>query len=214
MTAAVAERVSMTRKYRIDAPDLALRLAWVQFTDEDVARVRAAGEILRPDVDEVVREFYDHSFKFPSFEEKVGHSNSSRTRLEAAQRGYLLSLLECRVDDAYVEGRLVIGDRHAVLDVKPRWNVGNYSLFASLMFPRLAAKMGTDELTATIVSMQKIFTFDMSLAVEAYVGGLMDRLVDLNTRLGPSAASLADGSSQVSLAAKEIADACSRSRPA
>lgn len=208
MTTAVAEpRVSMTRKYRIDAPDLALRLAWVQFTDEDVARVRAAGDILRPDVDEIVREFYDHSFKFPTFVEKVNYSNSSRTRLEAAQRGYLLSLFECRVDDAYVEGRLVIGDRHAVLDVKPRWNIGNYSMFAQLMFPRLAARMEKDELTATIVSLQKVFTFDMSLAVEAYVGGLMDRLVDLNARLGPSAVSLADGSGQVSLAAKEIADA-------
>ncbi len=207
MTTVTEQRVSMTRKYRIDAADLGVRLAWVQFTEEDAERVRSAAEVLRPQVDDIVREIYDHSFKFAAFTKKVDVSSSSRARLEQAQRGYLLSLFDCRIDDAYMEGRLAIGDRHAVLDVKPRWNLGNYSLLADLMSSRLVDHLEKAELVRTMISFQKVFTLDMSLAVEAYVGGLMDRLVDLNTRLGPSATSLADGSGQVSLAAKEIADA-------
>ncbi|MFA7248033.1 MAG: globin-coupled sensor protein [Dehalococcoidia bacterium] len=200
-------RESLTRKYRIDAADLRLRLAWARLTDADAERVRAAASYLRDEADEIVREFYDHSFAFAPFAEKVAESHSDRSRLEATQRGYLLSLLDCRIDDAYVEGRLAIGDRHAALDVKPRWNVGNYAIYGDILFRRLVRHLRGEELTETIIALQKVLTFDMSLAVESYVGGLLDRLVDLNFRLGPSAALLAEGSNQVSIAAKEIADA-------
>lgn len=179
----------------------------MQFTEDDQQHIQAAAEFLRPDAKEIVREFYDHSFRFPQFSSKVSESASSRQALEVAQERYLLMFLDARFDDAHFETGLRIGMRHADLDVKPRWNVGNYATYAALVFPRLAAHLEGEALTATMLSFQKAFILDISLAIEAYVGGLMDRLVDVNGRLVPASIALSDGAEQVESASKEIAGA-------
>ena len=91
--------------------------------------------------------------------------------------------------------------------MKPRWNLGNYATYSDIIFPLLAEKLSGDELTQTLLSFQKVFTLDGSLAVESYVDGLMDRLVGVNDRLSPVARGLAEGADQVETASKEIADA-------
>ena len=191
----------------IDNADRDVRLKWVQISSDDAARIRRAAEIIRPQARDIVKRFYDHSFQFPQFKQKVGFADSSRERLEAAQQQYLLSLLDTNFDEEYFAYRQKIGEVHAKLDVKPRWNLGNYATYADLIFPLLAEKLSGDELTQTLLSFQKVFTLDGSLAVESYVDGLMDRLVVVNDRLGPVSRGLAEGSDQVETASKEIADA-------
>ena len=203
----MAAQQSLTEKYGLTASDQQIRLSWVQFTDKDAELIRKAGEFLRPDAHEITVAFYDHSFNFPPVVEKIRSSGSNRATLESAQEGYFLSLLDARIDSSYFEQRLVIGNRHAELDVKPRWNMGNYATYAGLVFPKLADHLSGDELVDTILAFQRLFTLDASLAVESYVGGLMDRLVAVNGRLGPGAMALADGTGQVDTASKEIATA-------
>ena len=198
---------SLTEKYGVTAADQQLRLSWVQLGDDDLELIRKTADFLGPDARDIVKEFYDHSFQFPQFSSKVSESGSNRATLEGAQEAYLRSLLDARVDNAYFENRLFIGSNHARLDVKPRWNVGNYATYAALIYPRLAAHLDGKDLVDSIIAFQKLFTLDISLAVEAYVGGLMDRLVEVNNRLGPTSVALADGSAQVDEAAKEIAGA-------
>ena len=203
----MAAQQSLTDKYGIDAADEQVRLSWVQVTDEDLERIRAAGEFLRPDSQDIVREFYDHSVKFPQFMAKVEEAGSNRKTLEGVQERYYLTLLDARIDNSYFENRLTIGDRHAILGVKPRWNIGNYATYAGLIFPRVAQHLEGTELADTLAAFMKVFALDISLAIEAYVGGLMDRLVQVSGRLGPSATALSEGSGQVDQAAREIAGA-------
>ena len=191
----------------IDNADRDVRLKWVQISSDDAARIRRAAEIIRPQARDIVKRFYDHSFQFPQFTQKVGFADSSRERLEGAQYQYLLTLLDPAFDQDYFAYRQKIGEVHAKLDVKPRWNLGNYATYSDIIFPLLAEKLSGDELTQTLLSFQKVFTLDGSLAVESYVDGLMDRLVGVNDRLSPVARGLAEGADQVETASKEIADA-------
>jgi len=191
----------------IDSADREVRLRWVQLTAEDAERIRRAAPILRPQGREIVKAFYDHSFQFPAFVAKVGESASNRERLESAQYDYLMSLLDAAFDDAYFQRRITIGEVHARLDIKPRWNLGNYATYAGILYPILAKHLSREELLPTVTAFQKAFTLDGSLAVESYVDGLMARLVDVNDRLLPVAQTLAEGSEQVETASREIADA-------
>ena len=100
---------SLAEHLKIDRADLDLRLRWVQFGEDDAALIRAAAEYLRPESARIAKEFYDHSFRFPDFTQKVEQSNSSRARLEKAQEGYFLALLEGNPDERYLENRLHIG---------------------------------------------------------------------------------------------------------
>lgn len=199
------QTVSLSAKLGVTTQDRDLRLAWIQFTDKDRELIKQAAPILRPDAKQIVKELYDHSFQFAEFTKKVGDSDSSRQRLEGAMEAYFLSLLDGRMDADYFENRLKIGNVHAVLDVKPRWNVGNYATYTALIIPRLAKELRGEELTDTIVAFQKAFMLDVSLAVESYVAGLMDRLVNVSERLGPAMELLTSGTDQVDQASKEIA---------
>jgi hemoglobin-like flavoprotein len=130
---------SLTGKYGIDATDLETRLNWVAMAERDLELIRKSAEHLRADAKTIVERFYDHSFAFPDFAAKIEESSSERSILEGAQLDYLLTLLNGRVDDEYVGRILGVGETHARLDVKPRWNLGNYATYASEIYPRLAA---------------------------------------------------------------------------
>ena len=191
--------------------DREVRLQWVQLTSADVERIRHAAQFLRPHAEEIVKKFYDHSFGFTDFVAKVDQSGSNRTRLESTQLDYFLGILDPSFDDAYFARRKKIGEVHARLDVKPRWNLGEYAVYSGLIYPILAEHLDGQELAATLLAFQKIFTLDGSLAVESYItAGLLDRIVDVTGRLGPVSDGLAQSSEQVETASKEIADAISQ----
>lgn len=198
---------SLLAKYRIDQTDLQTRLKWVALTEADFALMRKAGEFLAGDAAQLAEEFYEHSFKFPDFTAKVTEAGSNRKTLEGAQAGYFKELLEGRADEAHFERVLWLGENHTKLDVKPRWVLGNYATYSQLVFPRLAQHMEGEELVNAMIAFSKMFALDGSILTEAYMGGLMDRMVDVYERLGPAATQMAQGSDQMNIAASEIAQA-------
>jgi methyl-accepting chemotaxis protein len=198
----------LTDRLAVTAADQQLRLRWMKISDREASLIREASIFLKPRVDEVVRQFYDHSFAFPEFTAKIRESNSSRPVLEGAQKAYFLKLLEARFDTEYFEHRLIVGARHAVLNVEPRWNVGNYALYGDLVFPILAEKLKGPKLVETINAFNKVFLLDATLAVETYISeGVLQRLVDANETLTEASGSLDDGTRKVDEAAREIAQA-------
>jgi len=204
----VAATTTLAEHLSIDRNDLDLRLRWVQFGDREAELVRAAAVYLRPAAAEIAREFYDHSFRFPEFTRKVEESGSTRARLEKAQEGYFLTLLDGTPDERYVESRLHIGKVHAVLGVHPRWNMGNYGTYAQLIFPRLAPHLDPTQLAETVVAFQKLLMFDASLAIESYIAfGMMARMQEVTGALLGATDMLSLSSGEVETASREIAQA-------
>jgi methyl-accepting chemotaxis protein len=185
-----------------------LRKRWIRIGEEDLELIRAAADFLRGEAEGIVKEFYDHSFNFPEFTAKVQGVGSGRQILEGAQKAYFLKLLEGRVDNGYFEDRMKIGARHAEINIEPRWNVGNYAYYLELVSGRLAKKLKGEKLVKTIIAFQKLFTLDMTLAVETYVSeGVLQALVDANETLTESSGTLSSGTTQLSAASNEIATA-------
>ena len=192
----------------IDRADQELRLRWIGLTDADIDLIRGAADILQPHAEEIVKQFYDHSFSFPQFAAKIQEVGATREGLEAAQKGYLLRLLEADLNTDYFENRLHIGKVHAEINVEPRWNVGNYATYASLIMPRLAEQLEGEALVDTMLAFWKVFVLDASLAVETYISeGVLQRLVDVNADLSSAATTLDENLQQVSQATQEIASA-------
>jgi len=202
MTTSLIDRLSVT------AADQALRLRWTGISDADAQLIRAAAPLLRPHVDRIVKEFYDHSSRFPEWVERVRSAGSQRPRLEAAQKEYFLRLLEADFGPDYFEHRLRVGAVHARLHIEPRWNVGNYGVYTALVFPLLAERLKGRRLAETIVAVSKLFVLDISLAIETFISeGVLEKLVDLHDDLGTPLRNLGAGIGQVDLATREIANA-------
>ncbi len=179
-------------------------------TAEDARLIREAAPHIRPEADRIVRAFYDYSATFPEWQAKVAGAGSNRTRLEAAQKDYLLRVLEGRFDEEYFEHRLRVGAAHARLNIEPRWNVGNYGTYIELVFPILARHLKGERLARTIAAFAKVFVLDISLAVETFISeGVLEKLVDIHDALGGPLQNLGAGISQVDSATREIANAAS-----
>jgi len=195
-------------RLQVTPADQATRLRWSNITEKEAALIRAAAPILSPHAEEIVRKFYDYSSTFPQWQAKVQESKSQRSILEGAQKAYFLRILEGRFDADYFESRLRVGQVHAILNVEPRWNVGNYAIYAELISPILAAKMKGRQLVDTITAINKVFALDITLAVETYISeGVLEKLVEIYSTLGAPLRSLGENSGQVDLATREIANA-------
>jgi methyl-accepting chemotaxis protein len=199
---------TLLERLKVTPADQALRLNWTSITDQDAALIRNAAPILAPRADEIVKKFYDHSSSFPAWQAKVRESNSNRATLEAAQKAYFLRILDARFDADYFEQRLRVGATHAKLNVEPRWNVGNYAIYAQLVFPILSQKLKGKQLVDTITAFTKVFVLDITLAVETYISeGVLEKLVDIYSTLGAPLQSLGESSGQIDVATREIANA-------
>ena len=199
--------LTLVQRLGITPEDRKLRFDWTTLTERDSQLIRDAARYVAPAADDIVRKFYDHSMKFEGFTSKLAEAGSNRGRLEATQKQYLLMLLEAKFDEAYFEHRLVVGTVHARLHVEPRWNLGNYGMYLQLITEVLSRKMKGDTLRDTIMAFQKAFTLDMTLVIESYIQGLLDRLVNVNETLEASSGELRTGANQAHIASREIATA-------
>jgi heam-based aerotactic trancducer len=198
---------TLSQQAGIDAADRQLRLNWLRLDETDLALVRESAVHLLPIAEELVKEFYDHSFAFPEFRAKVEIAGSNRGTLEGAQLGYFKQILDGNIDDAYVEYRLHIGKVHATLNIEPRWNVANYAMYMELIRKNLTKKIKGDKLADTLIAFNKLITFDISLVTEAYILGFLEKLMQTNSVLNETSTNLDTSASQVDTAAREIANA-------
>jgi signal transduction histidine kinase len=152
------------------SPDLEERIAFLDLGPSDLALLAELRPVLEQHAEDLVAAFYGHLLSFPATRKLLGDPEI-RERLLHAQREYLLSLAGPTIDDAFVEGRRQIGEAHKRVGLEPRWYLGSYALYLSLLIPFVHETNPHDSRKAfsTIVALQKILSLDAQIAMEAYI---------------------------------------------
>jgi signal transduction histidine kinase len=161
----------------LSAEEQSQRLAFLDFTPDDAARLRALHPFAQRHVADIVEAFYDHLLKFETAR-AILRDNDTIEHLKKKQREYFLSLTNGEYGESYFEGRLRVGDIHQQINLAPQWYLGTYSLYIRLLLPRLFAEFGHDagRYNGLLGSLMKVMFLDMGLAFDAYiVGGYMNR---------------------------------------
>lgn len=171
LEAARAERLAITDV------EVARRLAFLAFTEEDADRLRAQLPGLRPHLGEVACGLYEHAARVPHLAQLLdGHVLQCRTK----QAAYLRQLLEARVDAVYAASRAWVGEVHLRMGLEPRWYLASFSSLQELLNERLAGlpalKADPAEGWRVSRSLSKLIFFDMILALDTYVEGLLATL--------------------------------------
>ncbi len=150
--------------------DLELRLGYLELGPSDLERLAALRPLFEERADELVDAFYHRLLSFPPTRQLLSDP-AVRVRLVSTQRDYLLSLTDPTIDDAYVAHRRMIGETHERIGLEPRWYLGAYALYLSLLIPLVYENHVHDpvEASRTIVSLQKRLTLDAQIAMEAYI---------------------------------------------
>ena len=150
--------------------DWEARKAFLRLTKEEEVVLTALQPIMVQHVDELVGAFYRHLLSFPETRKFLTDDLIS-TRLQEAQKRYLLLLVTGPFDRAYEEGRRRIGQVHARLGLTPEWYMGAYALYLSLLQPLIFEKFCNQpaQYVAIRVALTKVIFLDIQLALEAYI---------------------------------------------
>lgn len=150
------------------AAEVARRLAFVGFTAADAALLRRYAPALGERAGEVAEALYAHIQTLPALGAILdGHL----TQCKLKQTSYLQELLAVRIDATYAASRAWVGEVHRVMGVEPHWYVAAYCHLQQLLLERLSDLLHDDprELARVTRALTKLVSFDMALALEAYV---------------------------------------------
>ncbi len=150
--------------------ELEQRLSYLNLRSGDLESLRELREPLEKHADGFVGAFYRHLLSFQPTRDLLRDS-AVKDRLLASQRAYVLSLAGPVIDDAFVAERRRIGVVHERVGLEPRYYLGAYALYFSLLTPIVCETFGHDTQRGAdvLVALQKLLMLDAQLAVEAYI---------------------------------------------
>jgi signal transduction histidine kinase len=146
------------------------RLAFLNFGADDREYLAALAPVLERHADDLVAAFYRHLLAFPETR-RLLTDPVVKDRLLGEQRRYLISLAAPSLDKNYFEERRRIGETHDRVGLEPRWYLGAYALYLSLLIPVICSELEQDPAAAqrTVISLQKLLFLDAQIAMESYI---------------------------------------------
>ncbi len=160
------------------------RLSFLGFAEADRRLLAGLGPLLESHADRLVSAFYRHLLSFEETRQLLVDP-ATKSRLLLKQREYLLSLAGPTIDDAYVEERIRIGQVHAKIGLGPRYYLGAYALYFSLLAPIIAQEHPGDGecIQETLTALVKLLLLDAQLAMDAHIQKHDEGLTHLNREL-------------------------------
>ena len=150
--------------------DLEERLSFLGFGEADRELLAALRPTIERHAEPLVAAFYRHLLSF-SHTRKLLSDPEVKDRLLGVQRDYLISLCGTPVDERYVAERRRIGDAHERIGLEPRFYLGAYAQYVTLLLPLInqlyRAKRDIAERTGAALA--KIILLDAQLAMESYI---------------------------------------------
>jgi signal transduction histidine kinase len=167
------------------------RLAFLGLSEADRRLLADLRPLLATHADRLVGAFYRHLLSYDETRRLLSDPRV-KERLLSKQREYLLSLAGPRIDDAYCKERTRIGEVHARIGLAPRWYLGAYALYFSLLAPLVAEthRGDADRSQRTLAALLKLLMLDAQLAMESYIARHEETLEHLNRELAAASRSL------------------------
>lgn len=178
----------------IDAAELAERLRFIQWAQEDQVRLNGWQNSAEALIDNAVLKLYDHLEQF-AVPAGILRDEATVTRLKGRQREYYQELFRGRIDGDYLKDRSLIGHVHEQLGVDLRWYLGSYRLCLGEMLEGMVSVDGVDSRWAleSFQSLLKIVFFDISLSAEAYLAATTRALAASESRFSHALRGANDG---------------------
>jgi PAS domain S-box-containing protein len=144
--------------------------AYVGWTADDAARVRAAAEIVDRRIDDLVSDFYAEIQRHPDALRVITGGQAQIERLMVSLRSWLRDSLQGHSDLDYVVRRWNIGLRHAEIGLNPAFTAAAMSRLRNGI-TRILAAAGTipaADLPMITQSFNKLLDLDLAIIQDAY----------------------------------------------
>lgn len=154
----------------ITSEDVARRMQFLEFGEEDVTRLAAMAAVAKHYADPVIEGLYQHFLAFSETREFF-RDPSVLERVKRLQKEYFVRLTAGDYGPEYVENRLKIGAVHERIRLEPRWYLGAYNYYLRAVATRLLSAYADDPARAMreFMSLMKLVFFDIGIAVDTYI---------------------------------------------
>lgn len=163
-------RRSDTEEMVLSEQEIVARKAFLQFGDEDVARLTSISDLARKYADAVIEDFYSHLL---SVNETRAFFTDPQVlqRVRNMQKEYFLRLTQGNYDLAYVQNRLRIGSIHERIGLPVKSYLGMYNFYLRAVAGRLTDAFSKDpsRAMAIFLSLMKLTFLDIGLAIDTYI---------------------------------------------
>jgi len=168
------------------------RLAFVGLGEEERSYLRALQPILKRHADALVAAFYRHLLSFERTRALL-RDPEVKERLLEKQRAYLVSLGSPSYDEKFLAERVAIGETHERIGLEPRWYLGAYAIYFSLLAPAVVESFRNEPHRAerALSALVKQLLLDAQLAMEAYMASHDRELEYMNRELAAAGRHLA-----------------------
>ncbi len=137
-----------------------------EITDEDLDRIRSAGELLKDRMNDLVSRWYSWLETQPEFEEFFSDEEVLR-RAQALQLDYWKDFFSAQVDPEYLETRRHLGKTHVRIGLPLPTYFAGTTKFLSVIF-ELLEEEGWDSASATAEAINELAHLDIGVVVETY----------------------------------------------
>ncbi len=167
-------------QFGITKVEIKQREKFLGFDQNDGRNLRQIHEIVKQEAEPIIEAFYAHLMQFEELKERFFFDRAVLQRLKKTQRQYLAELGCGMTSPRYFERGLRIGITHERVGLEPKWYLGAYSKLFEIIGDKLTnhLKGKPEQLSALLITLQKVFALDSILAVETYYDTIVRRLKD------------------------------------
>lgn len=153
----------------IDDAGIARRKAFLELTDEDVARLKALHVALQDLAPDFADAFYAHLQRFEETSRFISDAETLE-RLKRTQAAYFQSLTAGEYGREYIHNRLRVGIAHQRIGLALQWYLDAYAKYLVGLLPNIWQRLGNDSqaFISNVQALIKIVLLDMGLAIDTY----------------------------------------------
>ncbi|HQT35541.1 MAG TPA: GGDEF domain-containing protein [Sulfuricurvum sp.] len=167
---------TLLEQMRITEFDISNRKMLLALTQKDCDLLKGCKNSIEMMIDSLVTVFYELQTSIPEISLLIGDADTL-SRLENAQRHYVLDLFSGLYDLEYVNNRLRIGLVHKRIGVEPKLYLSAISTLKGLLVNAVRESIDDVDVAAeTLAALDKLFLFDITLVFETYIRSLVSEI--------------------------------------
>ena len=149
--------------------DFDTRIQFLRLDSEAVQHLKEAWDLIEPEIETILGNFYEHLFEFPETRNIIG-DKSRIGPLTKAQKGHWKQIFTNPSGEAFYAKARAVGHAHHKIGLEQRWYMGGYCFILQRLSQTISRRnrFRASRANALVAAVQKVVFLDMDLALSVY----------------------------------------------
>lgn len=181
------------------------RLRFLEIDDEVITELQGAKQLIEPELDRMLGEFYTHILNEPEVKRIFGDDKAIKHARTEQKAHWLQTLFGGKFKSAYFDKAERIGRSHARVGLTPNWYIGGYCkmLVQFVRHIAVAAPKHNRDASPVIEALCKAVLLDIDLVIHCYLAAKDETMLDVLERATTFRTDMEELNSELSLAMAE-----------